>query len=187
MRSVFRESALSLLLVVVGLPAMRGTAQSELSHRDTDALSQASLIYIATVRKDGNQSTAAPVWFTTIPDGLVLIQTAPTSWKAKRIRRGSPVIVWIGRRDGPAFVAKAEITSEPAIINRIVTDYPKKYLLARIGLHRPTNERFMQQQIVAIKIMPIRDLPEGFVSAPGTPAPDLNQRARNNAGPLERD
>jgi hypothetical protein len=182
MRLLFRKSVLSLLIfLVLGLSVIKGIAQNELSHRDTDALSQASLIYIATVRKDGTQSTAAPVWFTTMPSGLVLIQTAPTSWKAKRIRRGSPVIVWIGRRDGPAFVAKAEITSEPAVINRIVTDYPQKYLLARIGLHRPTNKKFMQQQIVAIKIIPTRDLPEGFASAPGTPAPNLNERTSYRA------
>jgi general stress protein 26 len=156
---------------------MRDTAESQISRRDSEALSQAQLIYIATVRKDGNQSTAAPVWFTTTPDGVVLIQTAPTSWKAKRIRRGSPVIVWIGRRDGVAFVGKAQITSEPAIINRIVTDYPQKYFLARLGLHRPSEEKFNQGQIVAIKIIPVRDLPEGFASAPGTPAPNLNERA----------
>jgi hypothetical protein len=169
------------MVVVLGLSATKGMAQSELSHRDRDALSQASLLYIATVRKDGNQSTAAPVWFTTTPDGLVLIQTAPTSWKAKRIRRGSPVIVWIGGRDGTAFTARAEITSEPAVINRIVTDYPKKYLLARIGLHRPTIERLTQQEIVSIKIIPVRDLPEGFASAPGSPAPNLNDRSSNHA------
>jgi general stress protein 26 len=187
MRLLLRNSALSLLTLVLGLSAMRGIAQSELSPRDAEALAQASLIYIATVRRDGTQSRAAPVWFTTTPNRQVLIQTAATSWKAKRIRRGSPVMVWIGGRNGPAFAAKAEITNEPAVINRIVTDYPKKYLLARIGLHRPTTERFEQQQIVAIKITPVRDLPEGFASAPGTPPPNLNQGASNHPGLSERE
>jgi Pyridoxamine 5'-phosphate oxidase len=174
-----RISFLSLSIVILLGFAMTGTAQSELSRRDSEALSQASLIYIATVRKDGNQSTAAPVWFTKMPDSLILIQTAHTSWKARRIRRGSPVIVWIGSRSGPAFIANAAITNEPAVISRIVTDYPKRYLLARIGLHTPTNEKFASGQIVAIKIIPVRDLPDGFKSAPGSPASILNEKASN--------
>ena len=164
--------------LAVGFSFIGGIAHSQLSRRDTEALSQASLIYIATVRKSGNQSTAAPVWFTTSPNGDVLIQTAPTSWKAKRIRRGSQVMVWIRQRNGPAFIGKAQITSEPAVINRIVKDYIKKYWLARVGLHRPTEERFSSGEIVAIKITPIRDLPADFASALGTPAPKLSESAR---------
>jgi hypothetical protein len=81
-------------------------ARSRCTFRD-----QTHLFYIATVRKDGNQSNAAPVWFTVTPDRLLLIQTKPTTWKARRIRRNSPVIVWIGKRDGLAFIGKAEIAT----------------------------------------------------------------------------
>src|SRR5271155_3555345 len=73
---------------------------AQVSQRDIYALSKASVIYIATVRKDGNQSTLALVWFSIASVHEVLIQTRPTTWKAKRIRRGSPVIVWIGKRNG---------------------------------------------------------------------------------------
>jgi hypothetical protein len=148
-----------------------GNADAQVSQRDTDALSTASVLYIATVRKDGNQSTAAPVWFTVAPDHVVLIQTQPTTWKAKRIRRGSPVIVWIGKTKGPAFIGKAEITSDPAVAHQIVKDYPKRYLMARLGMHTPTQEMFDKGQIIPITIRPIRDLPEGFASQPGKPAP----------------
>jgi hypothetical protein len=148
-----------------------GNADAQVSQRDTDALSTASVLYIATVRKDGNQSTAAPVWFTVAPDHVVLIQTQPTTWKAKRIRRGSPVIVWIGKTKGPAFIGKAEITSDPAVAHQIVQDYPKRYLMARLGMHTPTQEMFDKGQIIPITIRPIRDLPEGFASQPGKPAP----------------
>jgi hypothetical protein len=144
------------------------------SQRDLDALSSASVLYIATVRKDGNQSTAAPVWFTLAPDHLVLIQTQPKTWKAKRIRRGSPVIVWIGKKHGPAFIGKAEITTDPAVGRQIVEDYPKKYLMARLGLNRPTQEMFDTGQVISIKITPARDLPDGFSSSPGTPAPSID-------------
>jgi hypothetical protein len=154
-------------------PAGKGT-DSQVSQRDFEALSNASVLYIATVRKDGNQSTAAPVWFTLAPDHLVLIQTQPTTWKAKRIRRGSPVIVWIGKKHGPAFIGKAEITHDPAVGRQIVEDYPKKYLMARLGLNRPTQEMLDKGQILSIKITPVRDLPDGFASTPGTPAPSIN-------------
>ena len=151
-----------------------GNTDARVSQRDIDALSTASVLYIATVRKDGNQSTPAPVWFTVAPDHLVLIQTSPTTWKAKRIRRGSPVIVWIGKTKGPAFIGKAEITNDPAVARQIVADYPKRYLMARLGMHTPTQEMFNKGQIVPITIRPVRDLPEGFASQPGKPAPSMD-------------
>jgi hypothetical protein len=152
----------------------RERASAQVSQRDVDALSTASILYIATVRKDGNQSKAAPVWFTVSPNHLVLIQTQPTTWKAKRIRRGSPVIVWIGRKHGPAFIGKAEISSDPAVERQIIEDYPKKYLMARFGFHKPTQEMFDKSGILSIVITPVRDLPEGFTSHPGKPAPRLD-------------
>ena len=161
------------VVIVFSIFAGRGEALAETSKRDVDALAKAELIYIATVRKDGNQSTAAPVWFTVTPDHLVLINTGPDTWKAKRIKRGSPVIVWIDDEKGPAFIGKAEITNDAAVKNQIIEDYPKKYLQARIGLHKPSNESFDKGDRVAIKITPVRDLPDGFVSKPGTPPPAL--------------
>jgi hypothetical protein len=180
MRLLLRKPAVS-VLVALALEAllMNSVALSQVSHRDADALSQASVIYIATVRKDGNQSKTAPVWFTTTSDGLVLMQTAATTWKAKRIRRGSPVIVWIGKRGGPAFIGKAQITTDPAVSNQIVNDYPHKYLLARLGFHQPTQEMFTEGRIVAITITPVRDLPEGFASSPGTRAPEVSDACAN--------
>jgi hypothetical protein len=155
--------------------------ERRISSRTIDALSRAARIYVATVRKDGSQSVAVPVWFTTMSDDVVLFQTSATSWNAKRIRRASPVMVWIGKRDGPAFVAKAELTTEPAVIRRIVEGYPRKYFLARIGFHRPTEAMFYRGQIVAARIIPICDLPSDFASSPGSPVPSLHLSSANFA------
>ena len=71
-------------------------------------------------------------------------------------------------------LGKAEITSDPAVPRQTVEDYPKRYLMARLGLHRPTEEMFDKVQILPIAITPVRDLPEGFASNPGTPAPSID-------------
>jgi hypothetical protein len=162
------------ILAAIATPAIAAT-----SSRDAGALAKATYIYIATVRKDGNQSKAAPVWFITTADNQVLIETSPTSWKAKRIKRGSPAMIWIGTRTGPAFIGKAEIVTDTRVQDQVIADYPKKYLLARIGFARPSRAKLDRGQIVVIRISPTRDLPEGFQSAPGTPAPVLDEKTKS--------
>lgn len=149
-------------------------ARAQATQRDIDALENAAYVYIGTVRKNGNQSKNTPVWFTVTPDHVVLIETGPDSWKAKRIRRGSPALIWIGAADGPAFIGKAELTNDPEIQRRIIQDYPQRYLRARLGITKPTQEKFDDGKIVAIKITPIRDLPDGFKNEAGTPAPKID-------------
>ena len=136
-----------------------------------DALAKATYIYIATVRKDGTQSKAAPIWFITTPDHDVLIETSPKSPKVKRIRRGSPALIWIGTRTGPAFIGKTEIVTDTALQDQVIAEYPKKYLLAWLGIARPSHAKLDRGQIVVIRISPTRELPAGFQSSPGTPAP----------------
>ena len=141
-----------------------------------DALAKATYIYIATVRKDGTQSKAAPIWFTTTPDNDVLIETSPKSPKVKRIKRGSPALIWIGTRTGPAFIGKAEIVTDTALQDLVIAQYPKKYLLAWIGIARPSRAKLDRGQIVVIRVSPTRELPAGFQSSPGTPAPSIDAK-----------
>jgi len=156
----------------VGLAA--SSVRAEISKRDGQALAKTGLVYIATVRKDGNQSTAAPVWFTTSADNsAILIQTGPKTWKAKRTRRGSPALVWIGTATGPAFIGKAEITQDAATIEKMLTDFHNKYWQNRVMGMGPSRAGFSSGERIAIRITPVRDLPEGFTSAPGTPPPPL--------------
>jgi hypothetical protein len=176
--SGLRSSLAGALAVALGLVLFSSDARAQISPRDSKALSPASLIYIATVRKDGNQSKAAPVWFTLGADNnSILIQTGPQTWKAKRIRRGSPALIWIGAASGPAFIGQAEITSDAAIQTRILDDFRKKYLANRLLGVGPSRAKFDSGAVIAIKITPVRDLPDGFVSKPGTPAPPLQAGA----------
>ena len=173
--------AAAVLLAALATPAAAAIAAT--SPRDAGALATSTYIYIATVRKDGNQSTAVPVWFIPTADNQVLIETSPTSWKAKRIKRGSPALIWIGTSTGPAFIGKAEIVQDQTLQDQVIEGYPKKYLLARIGYARPTRAKLDSGQIVVIRISPARDLPDGFQSAPGTPAPVLDEKPKPPTAP----
>jgi hypothetical protein len=177
-------SASSIIAIALAIFAAGSEAFCQATQRDIDAFAKASLVYIATVRKDGNQSKAAPIWFTTTTDHVLIINTGPNTWKAKRIGRGSSaVLVWIGSEDGPAFIGKAEITKDQALQTRIITDYPQKYLTARVGLFKPTQEKYDSGKNIVIKITPVRDLPEHFTSKPGTPPPSLEPAASASAAP----
>jgi hypothetical protein len=166
-------------LLIAALAVRRVAASAAASKRDVGALADASYIYVATVRKDGNQSRAAPVWFITTPQGEILLDTSAQSWKARRVRRGSPVLVWIGSRGGPAFIGKAEVVADDAVQDVMIEQIPKKYWLARIGLFGPKRAKFEAGQIVTIRIVFERDLPEGFQSQPGAPAPALGETSRS--------
>ncbi len=173
-KSRTRVAVAAALAIVLAASA----AHAEISKRDMQVLSKSQLIYIATVRKDGNQSKAAPVWFTLSADSnAILIQTGPKTWKAKRIRRGSPVLVWIGSAGGPAFIGKVEITSDAAVRKKILDDFRGKYWQNRLLGIGPSRAKFDNGNRVAIVITPTRDLPGGFTSAPGTPPPPLKMSA----------
>jgi hypothetical protein len=172
-----RRRSLFYALATMMIVAWTGSTFAAMpSKRDIDALDANGIILIATVRKDGTQSRPTPVWFTTTDDYTVLIETDPASWKAKRIRRGSPAIIWVP--DGPAFIGKAEFTTDRALQDRIIKDYPGRYLGAAMGYNRPSYEKFDKGKSVAIKITIVRDLPDGFPSEPGKPAPGLEAEGR---------
>jgi general stress protein 26 len=178
------------LLTTLALLVANFPASAEISQRDQKAIADAGtcespqsalqscgLIYVATIRKNHTQSTAAPVWFTIGADNSsFLIQTGKDTWKAKRIRRGSLVLVWIGKANGPAFIGTAEITTDAATQNKILTDFRQKYWRNRVMGTGPSRTAFQSGDRVAIKITPMRDLPDGFTSAPGTPPPPLKAK-----------
>ena len=85
------------------------------------------------------------------------------------------MLVWLGSATGPAFIGKAEIVEDKAIQDTMIEKIPEKYALARIGFFGPKRAKFGDGRVVTIRITPVRYLPDGFASSPGTPAPKLDE------------
>ena len=115
------------------------------------ALETASYIYVATQRADGSQSKAVPVWFSF--DGeAIWFTTGPESHKARRIARGSPLLVWVGKADGPHFVGHAELVRDPAAAARMGPVYDAKYWISWLGFFRPRPERVRAGKTVIVRV-----------------------------------
>ena len=118
-----------------------------------EALKTSKNLYVATKRKDGSQSSRAPIWF--MYDGnAVYFSTAPDSYKAKRIAKGSPLYVWVGAENGPHFVGKAELVRDPAVAAMMAPAYDQKYWISWIGFFRPRPDRVRDGKTVIVKVTP---------------------------------
>jgi PPOX class probable F420-dependent enzyme len=118
-----------------------------------EALKTSKNLYVATKRKDGTESKKAPIWF--MYDGdAVYFTTAPESYKAKRIAKGSPIFVWVGAENGPHFVGKAEIVRDPEVAARMAPAYDQKYWISWVGFFRPRPDRVRDGKTVIVKVTP---------------------------------
>jgi PPOX class probable F420-dependent enzyme len=117
------------------------------------ALAGAKQLYVATRRKDGTPSRRVPVWFMWDGDAIHFT-TQPGTHKAKRIERGSPLLVAVGAPDGPAFEAPAEIVRDPDVAARMAPVYNRKYWIARLGFFRPRPERVRAGKTVIVRVRP---------------------------------
>ena len=133
--------------------ASAAQGDESLSAEITTALEEESYIYVATRRLNGEWSSPAPVWF--MYDGsAVYFTTSPTSHKAHRIHRGSPVRIWVGRKDGPFFEGEAHFTKDRAVVERMAEAYSKKYWIAWVGFFRPRPKRVSSGRTLAVKVTP---------------------------------
>ena len=147
------------LLIALGL-CMVGVAQGAdgLSSEVEAALKTENYIYVATRRLNGEWSTSAPVWF--MYDGeAVYFTTAPTTHKAHRIHRGSPVRVWVGKKDGPFFEGEARFVKDRAVVKRMAEVYTQKYWLAWLGFFRPRPRRVSSGKTLVVKVRPVAPEP----------------------------
>lgn len=128
-----------------------GQGAERLSEAIETALKTESYIYVATRRANGEWSTPAPVWFT-YDAGAIYFTTAPSSHKAQRIRRGSSVRIWVGRKDGPLVEGEARFIKEPDVIEHMSAAYGQKYWIAWLGFFRPRPGRVASGKTLAVKV-----------------------------------
>jgi PPOX class probable F420-dependent enzyme len=115
-----------------------------------EALRSAKQINVATRRADGTPSKSVPVWFMLEGDALYFT-TAPQSHKARRIARGSPLLIWIGSTDAPPIEARAELVSDPQLAARMAPFYDAKYWISWLGFFRPRPDRVRDGKTVIVK------------------------------------
>ena len=118
-----------------------------------EALRTSKQLYVATKRKDGTQSSVAPIWFMFDGDA-VYFTTTPGTHKAKRIAAGSPVLAWVGAENGPHFVGKGEIVRDPAVAEKMAPVYDQKYWISWLGFFRPRPDRVRDGKTVIVKVTP---------------------------------
>jgi len=90
-------------------------------------LADSEYVYIASTRKDGTLGKPAEIWFL-YHEGAVYVGTRPDSWRVRRIRWGRPQAkIWVGKEDGPSFLARGEVVDDDAIESLMLQTYAKKY------------------------------------------------------------
>jgi hypothetical protein len=137
----------SLFMMTVALEAAAEPLPADMKQE----LATAKEIYVATRRADGSVSSSAPIWFWW--DGTnVYFTTSPDSHKAKRIRRGSPVLVSVKGADGPFIEGTPEIINDLNIVARMGEEYKKKYWIAWVGFFRPRPDRVESGKTIAVKV-----------------------------------
>jgi hypothetical protein len=120
------------------------------------ALGAAKNLYVATERRDGSRSEAAPIWFMADEDAL-WFTTVPSSWKARRVRLGRPLHVHVGTRTGPYFKGRGTLVTDPAVAARMAPVYAERYWLAWLGFFRPDPARVRAGKTVIVRVTPWQD------------------------------
>jgi len=116
-----------LALALLSTTLIASPAHAELSAEVKTALATSKYVYIASTRKNGSLGKPAEIWFL-YHQGAVYVGTQPTSWRARRIKAGrAQAKIWVGKADGPSFMATGIIVSEPAVQQAMLEAYAKKY------------------------------------------------------------
>ena len=146
-----REFVVALLgaaagLLLLPLRALAGDleakASAPLSADQIEVLRSSPYVYVSPLLRDGRESRChAEVWFSWI-DGRVVMTVSSEGWKARSIDRGlDRAQLWAGDygrvkgpgasaeafRQSPSFRARAEKLQNPALLEKLLKDYERKY------------------------------------------------------------
>jgi len=149
-RRFLEHVGLGTLALAWGVSAIAGPSFSKTAAKtaraglpETSLLEQSSFAYISPLLANGEESTChGEVWFGWIDDS-VIVTVATDRWKAKALARGlDQARIWVGDhgrwkgmlgsrnekfREAPNFVARAEKVEDPAMIERLLEVYGRKY------------------------------------------------------------
>jgi general stress protein 26 len=144
--------------LLLGMVVLAGTAMADETRsfppEFMNQLNHSKQIYVATERKNGTRSTVVPVWFGVI-DNAIWFATLPNNYKAKRVKRGSPMYISVEGKDGPFLKAKAEIVRDGAMAERLGKIYSRKYWIAWLGMFRPSREKIESGKNLLIRLTPL--------------------------------
>ena len=163
------------LFLLCGMPqfhtANAGKGGNMLSDEIKAALTSESYIYVATRRANGEWSAAAPIWF--MYDGEAIYFTAaPSSHKAHRIHRGSPVRIWVGRKDGPVFEGEARLVKDRETVERMGEAYSKKNTQqGQISFQHSSFSKSLMQSLLVSPTVPAN--PRSLISYDISDSPEL--------------
>jgi hypothetical protein len=120
-RDMRRAVALLMLLFCVG------GAWAGITPELDKALREATYVYVQSQRKTGDWSKPAEIWFH-YDGGKVYVGTRAGSWRVRRIGwKRTKARIAVGKVDGPAFEAKADLVKDPEIERQLMADFAKKY------------------------------------------------------------
>jgi hypothetical protein len=134
-------AGLAALPILSLLPVRR--ARAALTEEARKLLPTSRFVYVSPLRKDGSESSChGELWYTWM-DGKVVVITPRKMWKGRAVDRGlDRARIWVGDhgrwkgtlgmkneefRKAPTFDARARVLDGPALIERLLTDYAKKY------------------------------------------------------------
>lgn len=131
----------SFLLGAAGLLAAPAFAEPKDAALE-QALASSAFVYISPLRSDGRESRChGEVWFAWL-DGRVVITTSAQGWKARALRQGlGRARIWAGDfgrwrqlvgtdesfRQAPHADAVAEFSQDPALLERLLAEFERKY------------------------------------------------------------
>jgi hypothetical protein len=134
--------------------AVTAAAAAALSPEVEKALAESKYVYIQSERKSGELGRPAEIWFHH-EGGAVYVGTRPDSWRVRRIKAGrTRARIAVGRTDGPSFEAVGEIRRDPAVEERLMTSFARKYAESWSRHAENFREGFKNGQRVLVRYTP---------------------------------
>jgi hypothetical protein len=130
-------------------------------------MQQSPLVYVSPLRASGQESSChGEVWF--FEDrGDVVLATGKDAWKTRALRKGwDTARIWVGDfgpvsragekfRSAPEFRARAALDADPAVFDRLLAGFTKKYPEFQSKWESRFKQGYRDRSRVVIRYTPI--------------------------------